>query len=35
MIILYRPIDLSENYRDIMMSMQDLYVSNVNLRLMK
>jgi magnesium transporter len=25
--------DLSENYRDIMMSMQDLYVSNVNLRL--
>lgn len=26
-------IDLSENYRDIMMSMQDLYVNNVNLRL--
>lgn len=25
--------DLSENYRDIMMSMQDLYVSNVNLKL--
>ena len=25
--------DLSENYRDVMMSMQDLYVSNVNLRL--
>ena len=26
-------IDLSENYRDIMVSMQDLYVNNVNLRL--
>lgn len=26
-------IDLAENYRDIMVSMQDLYVSNVNLRL--
>jgi magnesium transporter len=26
-------IDLSENYRDIMMSMQDLYVNNVNLKL--
>ncbi len=26
-------IDLSDNYRDIMMSMQDLYVNNVNLRL--
>jgi magnesium transporter len=26
-------IDLSENYRDIMMSMQDLYVNNINLRL--
>jgi magnesium transporter len=25
--------DLSENYRDIMMSMQDLYVNNVNLKL--
>jgi len=25
--------DLSENYRDVMMSMQDLYMSNVNLRL--
>ena len=25
--------DLSENYRDMMMSMQDLYVNNVNLRL--
>jgi magnesium transporter len=25
--------DLTENYRDVMMSMQDLYVSNVNLRL--
>ncbi|MGK2864738.1 MAG: magnesium/cobalt transporter CorA [Chitinophagaceae bacterium] len=25
--------DLSENYRDVMMTMQDLYVSNVNLRL--
>jgi magnesium transporter len=25
--------DLSENYRDVMMSMQDLYISNVNLRL--
>jgi len=25
--------DLSETYRDVMMSMQDLYVSNVNLRL--
>ncbi|RYF97010.1 MAG: magnesium/cobalt transporter CorA [Chitinophagaceae bacterium] len=25
--------DLSENYRDVMMNMQDLYVSNVNLRL--
>lgn len=26
-------VDLSENYRDMMMSLQDLYVSNVNLRL--
>jgi magnesium transporter len=26
-------IDLAENYRDIIMSMQDLYVNNVNLRL--
>lgn len=26
-------IDLSENYRDMMMSMQDLYVNNVNLRM--
>jgi magnesium transporter len=26
-------IDLSENYRDIMMSMQDLYINNVNLRM--
>lgn len=25
-------IDLSENYRDIMMSMQDLYINNVNLK---
>ena len=25
--------DLSENYRDMMMSMQDLYVNNVNLKL--
>lgn len=25
--------DLSENYRDLMMSMQDLYVNNVNLKL--
>jgi len=25
--------DLSENYRDIMISMQDLYINNVNLRL--
>ena len=25
--------DLSENYRDVMMSVQDLYISNVNLRL--
>jgi len=25
--------DLSENYRDIMMSMQDLYINNVNLRM--
>jgi magnesium transporter len=25
--------DLSENYRDIMVSMQDLYINNVNLRL--
>jgi magnesium transporter len=25
--------DLSENYRDIIMSMQDLYINNVNLRL--
>ena len=25
--------DLSENYRDVIMSMQDLYMSNVNLRL--
>lgn len=25
--------DLSENYRDIMLSMQDLYINNVNLRL--
>lgn len=26
-------IDLSENYRDVMMSMQDLYISNVNLKM--
>jgi magnesium transporter len=26
-------IDLSENYRDIMTSMQDLYINNVNLRM--
>jgi magnesium transporter len=26
-------IDLSENYRDIMVSMQDLYINNVNLRM--
>lgn len=26
-------IDLSENYRDIMVSMQDLYVNNVNLKM--
>lgn len=26
-------IDLSENYRDIMMSMQDLYINNVNLKM--
>lgn len=26
-------IDLNENYRDIMMSMQDLYINNVNLRM--
>jgi magnesium transporter len=26
-------IDLSENYRDMMMSMQDLYINNVNLRM--
>jgi magnesium transporter len=26
-------IDLAENYRDMMMSMQDLYVNNVNLKL--
>lgn len=26
-------IDLSENYRDVMMSMQDLYINNVNLRM--
>lgn len=26
-------IDLTENYRDIMMSMQDLYINNVNLRM--
>ena len=25
--------DLSENYRDIMVSMQDLYINNVNLRM--
>jgi len=25
--------DLTENYRDIMMSMQDLYINNVNLRM--
>jgi magnesium transporter len=25
--------DLSENYRDIMLSMQDLYINNVNLRM--
>ncbi|MCU0379808.1 MAG: magnesium/cobalt transporter CorA [Chitinophagaceae bacterium] len=25
--------DLSENYRDVMMSMQDLYINNVNLKL--
>ncbi len=26
-------VDLSENYRDVMMSVQDLYISNVNLKL--
>jgi magnesium transporter len=26
-------IDLSENYRDVMMSMQDLYINNVNLKM--
>jgi magnesium transporter len=26
-------IDLSENYRDIMVSMQDLYINNVNLKM--
>lgn len=26
-------IDLTENYRDMMMSMQDLYINNVNLRM--
>ena len=26
-------IDLSENYRDVMVSMQDLYINNVNLRM--
>jgi magnesium transporter len=26
-------IDLSENYRDMMMSLQDLYINNVNLRM--
>jgi len=26
-------MDLTENYRDIMMSMQDLYINNVNLRM--
>jgi magnesium transporter len=25
--------DLSENYRDVMLSMQDLYINNVNLKL--
>jgi magnesium transporter len=25
--------DLSENYRDIMISMQDLYINNVNLKM--
>ena len=25
--------DLSENYRDMMMSLQDLYINNVNLRM--
>ena len=25
--------DLSENYRDVMMSMQDLYINNVNLKM--
>jgi magnesium transporter len=26
-------VDLSDNYRDVMMSVQDLYISNVNLKL--
>jgi magnesium transporter len=26
-------LDLSENYRDIMMSMQDLHINNINLRM--
>ena len=26
-------IDLTENYRDVMVSMQDLYINNVNLRM--
>ncbi len=30
---IHQAFDLSENYRDVMMSMQDLYMSNVNLRL--
>lgn len=30
---IHQASDLCENYRDVMMSMQDLYVSNVNLRL--
>ena len=33
MTMLSEAYDPSENYRDVMMSMQDLYMSNVNLRL--
>lgn len=30
---IHQAYDLSENYRDIMISMQDLYINNVNLRM--
>ena len=33
MIILYRQMNLAENYRDMMMNLQDLYLSNVNLKM--